>query len=211
MRNTQKLKNNLVGDGYTKQINEALREFLKDKGYSQNLPEALNEYLGDSGYDKSLSERLKQWDDNNLHINAAISPRRYWRLLFTEIGTFVGSALAELEFYEEIDGPNIATGGTPIAGNEDFGGTKEQAFDGNKTTSFWACNGIGSYSWIGYNFATNVAVRQFGITSRDGSDGNQVGNEWLLQWSNDGVSWTTQQTYVDETAWGPNQEKKYRV
>jgi hypothetical protein len=209
MKNTRKLLQKLREDGYSSQLNESVSQLLKNEGYTGNLPKRLFEFLVEKGYAGHLTEKLSQWDDEDFPL--AGTQAQYWRLIFTELGSFPGSALSELEWYSTVGGANIATGGTPIAGNSEFGGSAAEAYDGDKTTSFWACNGIGEDSWIGYNFGSPVAIKQFEITSRDGSDGNQVGNAWRLQYSSNGTDWETLKSYSDYDAWSASESRKYET
>tara|TARA_R100001086_G_scaffold173243_3_gene94835 strand:- start:314 stop:805 length:492 start_codon:yes stop_codon:yes gene_type:complete len=149
-------------------------------------------------------------------VGGSPSPgKRYWRLKGTNDGSFSGGALCEIEFYDSIGGSNIVAGGTEIAGSEAFGGTKEQAFDGDKLNSFWAgASGAvtAGTSWIGYDFGAGNEkdVVQFEITARSsGGNANQVWDEWDLEYSDDGIIWTNKNSYSDFTPWTSNETRKY--
>ncbi len=141
---------------------------------------------------------------------------RYWRLNGTVAGTYNGGALSEIEFYAPSPaGIDAATGGTPISGSELAGTTDDKAFDGIRdSASYWA--GVSGAvaagtSWIGYDFGSPVPLIQFELTARSGVNSNQMWDGWNLDYSSDGVGWTTLQGYSDTASWAGLERRMYQV
>lgn len=92
--------------------------------------------------------------------------------------------IAELEFRDAVGGSNIATGGTALAS----GGMVANAFDGDPDT-FWDGSDDPA-TFIGYDFGTPVAVREFAIRPSTSVTNNATPYVFDLQWSDDGSTWT---------------------
>jgi len=145
-------------------------------------------------------------------LKAKLARRRYWRILFTAQGSFDGAGIVEIEFYLSVNGTNIASDGTPISGENAFSSASASAFNGSKDDDvFWGADGINSDSWIGYDFDRLVTITEFEITSRQGSESNQVPDAFSLQSSMNGTDWVTVRSYTDEVDWNENESRKYRV
>ena len=147
----------------------------------------------------------------------ASDAHRYWRLKGTVSGTFNGGALSEIEFYSTTGEDNIATGGTPSAGSEAFGGLAIYAFDGADETvngTMWAgASGAiaAGTSWVAYDFGSPVQIDSFKIWPRSSVNSNQMWDEWDLEWSDDGVSWTLWESFADATGWTGGAAKEFEV
>lgn len=117
-----------------------------------------------------------------------------WRVRFTKANTWSGAGLSELEFRATSGGADLATGGVPIFGSTGLGVfNADFAFDDLRNTGYWAGeeNGITTgTAWVGYNMSTPVFPRAIDITARTGSNSLQVGREFLIEGSNDGLLWT---------------------
>lgn len=141
-------------------------------------------------------------DDVSMFIRkgAKIVPRDFgplfeqWRIRFTQANTWSGTGLSELEFKESLIDPNLATGGSPIFGSAGLGvANADFAFDGLRNTGYWAgeLNAVANdRAWIGYDMGTPVRPEVIDITARIGGDSLQVGKEFYLEGSNDGLNWT---------------------
>lgn len=146
----------------------------------------------------------------------AVQTHRHWRLKGTTAGTFDGGALAEIEFYDAVGGASIATGGTPSAGSEAFGGLATNAFDGltEGAGGMWAgASGAiaAGTSWVAYDFGTPVTVAEFGIMPRSGGNADQMWDEWDLEYSDDGIAWLTHSSYSDFTAWTADVIRRFEI
>ena len=187
-------------------------------------------YVGGSSYDNYFNGDISHWlsDDRaitaseilEMHnlasgITAPAGGHRYWRLKGTKAGSFTGGALGEIEFYDTVGGSSIATGGTAAAGSEAFGGTAEQAFDGDKGgLSFWAGDSgavDAGTSWLSYDFGSDVDIKEFEITARSSGNSNQVWDEWNLEYSDDNIVWEVIQDFIDNSSWTSSESRKFEV
>lgn len=149
-------------------------------------------------------------DDVSLYIRkgAKVNNRDYgplfeqWRLRFTKANTWSGTGLSEIEFRPTPSGTDLATGGSPIFGSAGLGVLNaDYAFDDLRNTGYWAGgeNGIANgTAWVGYDMGTPVRPEVIDITARSGSDSLQVGREFYIEGSNDGLRWTPVQFYREE-------------
>lgn len=149
-------------------------------------------------------------DDVSMYIRkgAKVNNRDYgplfeqWRLRFTKANTWSGTGLSEIEFRPTPAGADLATGGSPIFGSAGLGVLNADfAFDDLRNTGYWAGeeNGIANgTAWVGYDMGTPVRPEIIDITARSGSDSLQVGREFYIEGSNDGLRWTPVQFYREE-------------
>ena len=149
-------------------------------------------------------------DDVSMYIRkgAKVNNRDYgplfeqWRLRFTKANTWSGTGLSEIEFRPTPSGTDLATGGSPIFGSAGLGVLNADfAFDDLRNTGYWAGEGNGianGTAWIGYDMGTPVRPEVIDITARSGSDSLQVGREFYIEGSNDGLRWTPVQFYREE-------------
>lgn len=108
-----------------------------------------------------------------------------------------------------INQATLCYGGTPISGGVCAIGTVPPAFDGIidvQNSSFFSSlqygNGVSGVAWLGYQFASAISPAWFRLTQPNGSTSSQGGTEWanfgirsvLWQYSDNGSSWTTQNT-----------------
>ena len=213
-----------VGQAFGDPVNIQQFSFQCTDGDTASAPLAISWEYSEDGYNwtiqkvfagLSFTSGVKQLFDPALVEPRGENDFYFWRILFTSAGTFDGGALTEVEMYEDVSGPNIATGGTPISGSEAFGGTDEQLFDGNKTTSFWAgASGAiaAGTSWVGYIFdETPVNIVAFELTARSGSNSNQMPDAFTLQRSEDGLTWEDVASFSDPASWASNESRVYTV
>jgi len=126
-----------------------------------------------------------------------LDPHPHWRWLATEAGSFDGGALAEIEFLPAIDGADTTSpadaAARASAGSEAFGGTAEQAYDDTGSTMWAGASGAiaAGTAWLRWDYAAPVSLRALTIRARGGNDGDQVPVGFDLQYSDDGVAWTT--------------------
>ena len=136
-----------------------------------------------------------------------------WRLRFTLSNTYSGCALSELAFRDSPGGTDLATGGFELAGSEGQGGLAIYAFDDLINTGYWAgeISGVGKgTAWVGYDMTTPVRPRQLAITARPDTNSLQMGREFWLEGSDDGIYWVPVQFYdQDQVGTFASQETKY--
>lgn len=128
-----------------------------------------------------------------------------WRINFLQANTWSGTGLSELEFRATSGGADLAVGGSPIFGSAGLGvANADFAFDDLRNTGYWAGeeNGVANgTAWIGYDMGVGVQPQAIDITARSGSDSLQVGRQFIVQGSDDGIRWTDVQ-YVPESRIG---------
>ena len=159
-------------------------------------------------FDKSVSGRwFKQIP---LDVVPADS-KCLWRLRITAFN--LSASIAKLEFRESLGGPQILA--SPPKAHDpsplNYGTMPpESALDGSAST-FWA----GNSSPNGIIFEMDnrsVDVAQISITVRnDGGDNFQVPETFSLDWSDDGVTWTTVQTWSPGQTWTAGETKTFDV
>lgn len=143
---------------------------------------------------------------------------RYWRILMLdEAVPYYGWGLAEVQFRGTPGGPNLATGGTALE-SRDYGSgyVAANAFDGDAST-VWAAafdtGGPSANDYIGYDFGAGnaVSVAEVMLQARgDGGGGNnQAPALWMLQYSDDAVTWTTANQFSDYNHWGVGESRTY--
>lgn len=115
----------------------------------------------------------------------------YWRVLITtNNGDASFVAVGSLEMFLDYERFNKCRGGTPIASAAgQFGNVTANAFDQDVTTQ-WAEFKTGA-DWIGYHFASAVNLKGIMIRSKGASQGALMPQNFNVQWSDNGSSWTT--------------------
>lgn len=127
----------------------------------------------------------------------------YWRVNISAANNHC--SIAELEMAATAGGVNQCTGGVAIA-SDHYPSTSgytffpAQAFDGSfdHGTHSWAALNSG-YGWIGYHFADPTVVTEVRICPRN--DGAQSPRNFTIEWSDDGITWTVEATYINQTSW----------
>ena len=108
----------------------------------------------------------------------------YWRINITAVNAYC--AVSEMIMATTKGGPTVTTGGSPISGSNLGGYPASLAFDGvTSDPSSWISGNSGS-GWLGYHFATNVAIVEIRMTQRPAGSG-QSPRDFQIQRSNDGV------------------------
>lgn len=140
---------------------------------------------------------------------------RYWRVNFTQSRSYSGGAFQELEMRDSVGGTDLCTGGNILKGSEGLGGLAAYAFDDVRNNGgYWAGeeNGIvNGTSWIGYDFLSNVKPAELDFTARQGTAAGQFPASFILQGSDDGLSWINVQEYTDYAEPSSSQQIQFEV
>lgn len=119
-----------------------------------------------------------------------MSAHVWWRV--KAISYVTHAAVSEIEMASEINGPNLCIGGQPHSDSDyDSNHAAAGAFDGNLSDDYpyvWV-SGDNPNGWIGYQFPHPVSVVELRMVGRPSH--NQYIRDFEVQWSDDGVFWTT--------------------
>ena len=131
---------------------------------------------------------------------------RYWRLYITANDGMTYSEVNAIEMSASAFGANIATGGTPIASSAFGASVAANAFDGSLTTA-WTSATTSLPQWIGYDFGVGNArtIRAIGIHGSNSGYTARSPKNFDVQYSADGVNWTTAWSVTNATGWGANE------
>jgi hypothetical protein len=132
------------------------------------------------------------------------APHLFWRLRLPVGGGWYAFAIGDLEMRGEAGGPNLCTGGAGFASSTGNGGTVPALFDNNVNTawltaSFGTDQALSSQEYfVGYSFATPVAVRELKLTARQGTGGelDQLPLTATLEYSDDDTYYFPIHTYT---------------
>jgi len=133
---------------------------------------------------------------------------KYWRVYVTAAAGGYGS-MVELEFLDALGVRCDLTDGTPIQSSNYPGYEAYRAFDGvTSGDSCWAANNSSPPMWLGYRHAAAVVVDSVRITART-ANVTQSPNSFIVQSSDDGVSWTDEWSVSGATGWSANEQRTF--
>lgn len=143
-----------------------------------------------------------------------MAAHRYWRmrgLCRQQFGSYV-FALAEMECRTAPGGPNLCTGGTPLAPQaSDFGWDIGNAFDANAATGY--SRGGNSFISPGYDFGAAVDVGEVRLRFLGAASGRPGSTHspsvTVIEWSDDGTVWRTMAPSLDLTDVGDDGEAAF--
>jgi hypothetical protein len=144
---------------------------------------------------------------------AGLGSHRYWRVRGATMDTasngFFG--VEEVTWRTSIGGVQVASGGTAIADSQNSGITfaPSHAYDG--TAAIWASAGVGSWSWIGYDFGTAVRICEVAVKNRNDSSFHQIINSGTVDSSDDGVNWSPAVAITPSLPWTQGQTQTFTV
>lgn len=144
--------------------------------------------------------------------NVPAGPHAYWRLNATLAGASF-TEVGELQFRATVGGASLCAGGSPVfsaqAGTGTADGAAGNAFDGTPNTR-WYCSGLG---WIGYHLPSSSVVHEVMLQSPNFTGGGYVNTprQFTIDWSDDGIAWTTAGTYTTPTWTAASQIRTFAV
>lgn len=144
-----------------------------------------------------------------LLMRNAGSGHRYWRVFVTQnAGHATNTQIDEVEFHATVGGADITGSGTPIDGGSGalIGGTTVAGAFDNDNNAGWGRSSATNV-WIGYDFGSPVSVAEFLIRS-DNTAFNTAPQSFSLDWSDDGSTWTTVDSYT-AYGWLVSQNRTY--
>ena len=131
----------------------------------------------------------------------AVGGHKYWRINISASNNW--ASVTEIEMASEVGGADLCSGGTAIASETYPGSDCNAAYAFDDATSggnFWASN-VSTSGWIGYSFASPVSIAAVRIWARVAY--SQSPKDFSIQYSDDGVTYTTVKSYTNLTSW-PN-------
>lgn len=135
----------------------------------------------------------------------------HWRLLFTAIGSTSGYyEFAEVEMRSTAGGSDRTGSGLGFAvSSTDFDATlvAANAFDNNTATSWCTATSFQSGAWLQYVFNTAPAIAA--VTLRADTSPQYAPGGFDIQYSDDGVSWTTAWSVTGQTGWTSGQTRTF--
>lgn len=125
---------------------------------------------------------------------------RLWRLS----NLSGGNTIQEIAFRASAGGPSLCTGGFGYPSSELGGNSINGAFDADLGTK-WVYSTPGT-AW--YFFPTAPNPTHLAVT---GGTGGTAPSDWNVDWSYDGVTWTTVATITGQTGWGANETRVFAI
>lgn len=146
----------------------------------------------------------------------ATQPHLYWRIfclenfIYTNGGDDSYSA-TEIQFRQDMGGPNVAVGGTPTANTTYPGYPITQAFDGNNS-SLWSGDNFYTASrtgWVSYQFTSPVVINEIMWRSRQDGYANQSVREGRLEYSDNGAAWRPAWSFSNTNPYGLGESRVF--
>lgn len=136
-----------------------------------------------------------------------MAAHRYWRVYIPdETENYSAATCARLTMATSAGGSNVCSGGTPISGAYQGGGSGQpsNAFDGSNSTIWWA-NGKPNY--LGYDFGGGGEkdIVEVSWMAQDGTNYWTSPRVMHVQYSDDGSSWATKWVWT-LTVWVSDNE-----
>jgi hypothetical protein len=146
--------------------------------------------------------------ESPVYTGSPYGTHTYWRVVIQKAIGGVGSpcSAAELEFRATPSGADQATGGTPTVSASTLG-SAANIFDNNNST-FWAVNASAQH-WARYQFASPVTVGEIAWRIRGDANPSHAPEDFRVQFSDDGVLWTTAWQVLDEPAWSLGEQRVF--
>lgn len=151
--------------------------------------------VNSSSYDTSDLNNVLAYPNPTATANG----KPLWRLNVTAVDNNSQLSLTELEFRGSVGGADLTGSGRSWHRSTGFGLPSANAFDNNTSTIYHetATNQTGI---LGYEFDDTVDVAQLYILPRAGNP-TQSPEDFTLQSSPDGITWTTELTVTGQTGW----------
>lgn len=148
---------------------------------------------------------------NTTHVDTR---HLHWRIRLTKTreGGNYKALLAEVEFREQVGGPNVAAGGSATASTYSPGFGPVLAFDGSPSTAWNADQFTLLPQWVAYEFAQPVDVKEVLLQAGDdAARAARAPEDFYVEYSDDGVEWTIATYFPGEPAWGVSESRTFTV
>jgi hypothetical protein len=132
-----------------------------------------------------------------------MAAHRYWRCHVKQLTGGTATAFAEIEMRTALGGADQCTGGTPLVSHAPTSGTAASAFANDGTTTQCVVTPTAD-AWIGYDFGAGNEKDIIEVAYWGASGTNRSPGVWSVDWSDDGVEWTTAWRVESKTGWTTN-------
>jgi hypothetical protein len=134
-----------------------------------------------------------------------------WRVNITDNQSASIVQLAEVIFAGTVSGATLCTGGGATAdwSFHAFGRYPSNAFDGNTGTQ-WSTGTVTNNGRIGYIFPAPTDAAELRMTNGS-TDPSGAPKDFTVQYTEDGVTWTTVLTQTGITGWAPGTYKAFTL
>jgi hypothetical protein len=132
---------------------------------------------------------------------------QYWRLLYSALsGSDSFAAISEFQLRTAVGGASVAVGGVASASSQYSSSfSASQAFDGSMSTSWSSVSGDTVGAWLAYKLTTALAIVEISLGVQNTNSGGvrpaQMPGAFSIQYSDDGITWATAQTFTGQTGW----------
>ncbi len=140
-----------------------------------------------------------------------VGAHKFWRVIMLSSYGNGNIGLANVEFRTTAGVTQQATGGTVLESDSLGGYPGSNAFDADTTGSFWASNSVGFATYIGYEFATAIAVVELALTNRPAGYGDGPPKDFHVQCSDDGQFWITVAEVSSTTGWADDAQRLFEM
>lgn len=149
----------------------------------------------------------------------AVTPHKYWRLRFTATNAnpawYVTIAEVQLRAVVGTDVPNMAAlGAATSSSNYDGTGTysADKAIDNNLGTCWISAQNQFLNGWWKFTFTTAQAVSELVLKALNTTGGAaQMPSTFILEWSDNDVTWTEALSSDYQIAWGAGEARTYKL
>ena len=124
---------------------------------------------------------------------------RHWRVKFDAVRSDVFIGLMRLDMMADYDGPTATGSGTPSASSTYSGTSVAWLFDGNDSHGWFSNGGVVADQWVAYDFGEGNEVEIVALQMLPRQDGysNQAPTAGKVQYSDDGIDWTTHWSFAN--------------
>lgn len=152
--------------------------------------------------------------DPRITVGDPYPSARYWRIYVTDTETAdtYFTSIAEIQMRATLGGSDQCSGGTASASSVDGSNTAAKAFDNNSSTVWLSEAAETGPQWIRYDFGSATTVAQVVIQAQILSSGAaRAPVDFLIQYSDDGTSWTTAHDVRSSVDWTSNETRTFDI
>jgi len=160
------------------------------------------------------STQKHRWQFDHLVPVAPSGPYRFWRLRVTANNGATDFYLnvAEFQLRGSIGGASVAIGGSAFASSQYSGNPAAAAFDGAVGTFYSSAGGEALPITLGYELVSSQEIVQYAVQAADtAARVLRAPADWVLECSDDGISWLKVHTVIGQTGWSVNELRVFTI